>query len=371
MRSRWLKSLASRTRRALHESWASATALSSAEHSSLQQDSAQAWSLSSTALHQKVPKMVSEDKVEQPVEAQAYYDPQLRNISPRRIVSALRHVEDLTVTQIREAVVVQLGDVSCETELPRTVVFLRQGSMVSVGCSASECWQLRTKLLMSLGRESTSSWAEAWTVLELRQAPGLADVNKAFHMHRDGTLSLQTASPEVLAVVAHVLGTSECLQHFERLIDGTLTRIDHVNQEVLNTGAISGTKHDLMRLLAQVDMDLSRLIRETPRMPRVVWEHSELEELWDQLREEYDVVDRFERLQNKAGKARDSLQFLVECMHANKSDTLDWCIIALLCIEICLCANTRKARRRAHGGNEEPDPGASGSDFDATAGCEE
>ncbi|MES1912709.1 MAG: hypothetical protein MHM6MM_004940 [Cercozoa sp. M6MM] len=300
-------------------------------------------------------------------------------------------IDPFQVTQIREAVVVQLGDVSCETELPRTVVFLRQGSMVSVGCSASECWQLRTKLLMSLGRESTSSWAEAWTVLELRQAPGLADVNKAFHMHRDGTLSLQTASPEVLAVVAHVLGTSECLQHFERLIDGTLTRIDHVNQEVLNTGAISGTKHDLMRLLAQVDMDLSRLIRETPRMPRVVWEHSELEELWDQLREEYDVVDRFERLQNKAGKARDSLQFLVECMHANKSDTLDWCIIALLCIEICLwciemsdrfkeilglgkntpSANTRKARRRAHGGNEEPDPGASGSDFDATAGCEE
>ncbi|MES1912710.1 MAG: hypothetical protein MHM6MM_004940 [Cercozoa sp. M6MM] len=206
-------------------------------------------------------------------------------------------IDPFQVTQIREAVVVQLGDVSCETELPRTVVFLRQGSMVSVGCSASECWQLRTKLLMSLGRESTSSWAEAWTVLELRQAPGLADVNKAFHMHRDGTLSLQTASPEVLAVVAHVLGTSECLQHFERLIDGTLTRIDHVNQEVLNTGAISGTKHDLMRLLAQVDMDLSRLIRETPRMPRVVWEHSELEELWDQLREEYDVVDRFERLQ--------------------------------------------------------------------------
>ena len=58
--------------------------------------------------------------------------------------------------------------------------------------------------------------------------------------------------------------------------------------------------------------------------------------IWEFLRTELEMDPRFKILDMKLNLIQDNLKYFLEILQARKSDALEWTIIVLIGVEICL-----------------------------------
>lgn len=70
--------------------------------------------------------------------------------------------------------------------------------------------------------------------------------------------------------------------------------------------------------------------------PHAVWISSQQSDLWDALRVEFDIKDRFKTLDFKVTLVSESCQFFLSILHSLKSKRLEHIIIALIAVEVVI-----------------------------------
>ena len=68
----------------------------------------------------------------------------------------------------------------------------------------------------------------------------------------------------------------------------------------------------------------------------IAWKYVQYGRIWEHLRSELEVEQRFETLDMKLALVQDNLKYFLELLQARKSDSLEWTIILLIGVEICL-----------------------------------
>ena len=63
------------------------------------------------------------------------------------------------------------------------------------------------------------------------------------------------------------------------------------------------------------------------------WHLSQYESLHEQMRQEFDLEDRFKDIEFKLNLIQQNSKFFLEVLHAQKSNTLEWVIIVLIGFE--------------------------------------
>ena len=64
------------------------------------------------------------------------------------------------------------------------------------------------------------------------------------------------------------------------------------------------------------------------------WNYERYSDLWEDLRKEFELEDRFETLEYKLNLVQHNVKFFLEILQNRKSDTLEWIIIILISGEI-------------------------------------
>ena len=68
----------------------------------------------------------------------------------------------------------------------------------------------------------------------------------------------------------------------------------------------------------------------------IAWKHVQYGRIWEFLRTELEMDPRFKILDMKLNLIQDNLKYFLEILQARKSDALEWTIIVLIAVEICL-----------------------------------
>lgn len=68
----------------------------------------------------------------------------------------------------------------------------------------------------------------------------------------------------------------------------------------------------------------------------IAWKHAKYGNIWEFLRSELEMENRFETLDMKLNLVQDNLKYFLEILQNRKSDTLEWIIIILIGVEIAL-----------------------------------
>jgi uncharacterized Rmd1/YagE family protein len=68
----------------------------------------------------------------------------------------------------------------------------------------------------------------------------------------------------------------------------------------------------------------------------IAWKDVRYGRVWEFLRAELEMEPRFETLDMKLNLIQDNLKYFLEILQARKSDFLEWTIIVLIAVEICL-----------------------------------
>jgi uncharacterized Rmd1/YagE family protein len=152
------------------------------------------------------------------------------------------------------------------------------------------------------------------------------------------TLALRALDANNLRVVSSVLAQSVALAHFEAKVDAMLELFGALNREMEAVGTLPLPKRRLFQLVAENNSILTDVITKLGLLSRsdAAWAAARYTQVWDGLRTDFELDDRFENLHFKLELIATQLRFHMDVLQNRKSDALEWTIIVLITAEVAL-----------------------------------
>ncbi|XP_030552642.1 protein RETARDED ROOT GROWTH, mitochondrial [Rhodamnia argentea] len=138
-----------------------------------------------------------------------------------------------------------------------------------------------------------------------------------------------------IRIIGSVLGQSIALDYFVSQIDGMVEEFAYINRKMETTGTFTMDRKKLLQLVGKANSNLADVILKVGLFERseIAWREAKYAQIYEYLREEYEVTQRFGNLNFKLKFVEHNIHFLHEVLQNNRSNLLEWCIIFLLSIE--------------------------------------
>lgn len=151
-----------------------------------------------------------------------------------------------------------------------------------------------------------------------------------------GEISLASADPARLALVADALAKSAALAHQEATLAETLDGMDPVVARLKRFGRVGVTSRALLRAVgAALDARSRATARVSPEgKPDVLWDNPGLERLHVRLSEEFELRERAEELDRKLALIGETVQSLLSIIEARRTLGLEVAIALMIGIEV-------------------------------------
>ncbi|CDY28546.1 BnaC02g19150D [Brassica napus] len=139
----------------------------------------------------------------------------------------------------------------------------------------------------------------------------------------------------LIRIIGSVLGQSIALDYFVSQVDKLVQEFAGINRGMEKTGTFTMHRKKLFQLVGKANSNLADVILRVGLFDRseIAWREARYAQIYEYLREEYEVTQRFGNLDFKLKFVEHNIHFLQEVMQNRKSDLLEWCIIFLLTIE--------------------------------------
>nr|XP_007157690.1 hypothetical protein PHAVU_002G090200g [Phaseolus vulgaris]ESW29684.1 hypothetical protein PHAVU_002G090200g [Phaseolus vulgaris] len=146
---------------------------------------------------------------------------------------------------------------------------------------------------------------------------------------------LKSLDTDGIRIIGSVLGQSIALDYFVSQVDGLVEEFAGINRGMEKTGTFTMDKKKLLQLVGKANSNLADVILKVGLFERseIAWRDAKYAQIYEYLREEYEVAQRFGNLDFKLKFVEHNIHFLQEVLQNRKSDFLEWFIIGLLTIE--------------------------------------
>ena len=141
-----------------------------------------------------------------------------------------------------------------------------------------------------------------------------------------------------ISVISSVLAQTVALEHYEQKVDGMVEIFSKLNKSTELTGDLNISKKRLFSLVAENNNTLTELITKLGLLGRsdTAWQYAQYNIVWEGLRQDFELEDRFQDLDYKLNLIQTQVKFYLEILQNRKSDALEWIIIVLISLEICV-----------------------------------
>lgn len=142
-----------------------------------------------------------------------------------------------------------------------------------------------------------------------------------------------------VAVISNILAQSVALENYGDMIEKLLRNFERINQTVQQTGSFpTSDAHAINFLFKTVSqnnsiyLDIVSKIRIKNRAD-TAWDFVKYESIHYGLKEEFEIEERFESIEFKLNLIQQNSEFFLQILQEENSSTLEWIIIALICLE--------------------------------------
>ncbi|KAJ6841627.1 uncharacterized protein M6B38_305510 [Iris pallida] len=151
-------------------------------------------------------------------------------------------------------------------------------------------------------------------------------------------IKLKNLSIDGIRTIGSVLGQSIALDHYIRQVDGIVAEFTDINRGMEKTGTFTMERKKLFQLVGKANSNLADVILKLGLFERsdIAWKNANYAQIWEYLRDEYELTQRFGSLDFKLKFVEHNIRFLQEILQNRKSDFLEWLIIILISVEILI-----------------------------------
>ena len=141
-----------------------------------------------------------------------------------------------------------------------------------------------------------------------------------------------------ISVIGTVLAQTVALEYHELKVDNMIEIFSGLNKTTEETGEMDISKARLFKLVAENNNTLTELVTRMRLLGRsdTAWQYSQYDKVWSGLRADFELEERFDHLDYKLNLIQTQSKFYLEILQNRKSDTLEWIIIVLISMEICV-----------------------------------
>lgn len=154
----------------------------------------------------------------------------------------------------------------------------------------------------------------------------------------DGILVIDALTSARSAVVALTVGQSAGMEYYERIVDRLFARTDALVQRLERTGSVPINVRNLHRFIGEavgVRNETIAILHLLDK-PDAVWDDPVMEEIYVDLRAEFDLLDRYAALESKVRTVQEALELVLDVARDRRMWVLEATIVLLIVVEIVL-----------------------------------
>ncbi|MEN6586391.1 MAG: RMD1 family protein [Sulfuricella sp.] len=155
---------------------------------------------------------------------------------------------------------------------------------------------------------------------------------------QSGAVSLDEISLEKLQVIADALSKNLVLSLYEKKVAGEFDKIEPLAQELALHGRVSADSRKLLSKIGSMLLIEHRMVgrAEIGDKPETLWNFPQLEGLYAELEDEFELKERQSALDRKLGLISDTAQTLADVWDNKQLHRLEWYVIGLILFEIVI-----------------------------------
>jgi len=156
-------------------------------------------------------------------------------------------------------------------------------------------------------------------------------------MH-DGTLAIRQMTPGRAGVIALTVAQSAAMEYYEQIVDSLHVRTSALVDRLEKKGSVALNTRPLHRFIGEaigVRTEVLGVLHLLDK-PDATWEDPAMDAIYQELKEEFDLVDRYEALESKLRIVQEALELILGVARDFRLVVLEASIVVLIVFEIVL-----------------------------------
>ncbi len=206
--------------------------------------------------------------------------------------------------------------------------FYRFGCVVFFNFSSAEIDAQVQKLTSNLGQGLENPTAESYEVL-------VGDTHNHVEFEY---VELKKLTAEYLRLIAMTVGQSAALEYFESIADRMLLDTSTLMQALAQKGVIPFRGKELVKRIGTAASARQSIISKLSVLdpPEETWKSKELEKLYTDTQQNFDIQVRFRTLDRKLSLIQDNIEILADLASRRRANFLEALLIFLIVLEVVL-----------------------------------
>jgi required for meiotic nuclear division protein 1 len=153
-----------------------------------------------------------------------------------------------------------------------------------------------------------------------------------------GSLVVDRFGEDRAAVVALIVAQSAALEYYERIVAGLFTRTTELVDPLEKRGSVSAQIRRLHRFIGEAIATRNEVFTVLALLdkPDATWDDPAMDRIYDELRAEFDLVDRYTTMKQKLDGVQEALELVLDVARDRRMWLLEVTIVLLILFELLL-----------------------------------
>jgi uncharacterized Rmd1/YagE family protein len=155
---------------------------------------------------------------------------------------------------------------------------------------------------------------------------------------QEGRLVVDRLNSSRAAVVALIVAQSAAVETYERIVESLFAKTRRLLDQLERRGLVPLRTRPLHRFIGEAVGRRSEVLSTLHLLdkPDATWDDPAMDRIYDDLRAEFDLGDRFTALESKMRAVLDALELLLGVARDRRLVWLEVAIVGLICLEVVL-----------------------------------
>ena len=154
----------------------------------------------------------------------------------------------------------------------------------------------------------------------------------------DGTLHVDRMTAAREAVVALTVAQSAAMEYYERIVQDLFARTNTLVLQLEEKGTVPFRTRPLHRFIGEAISTRTEVLSVLHLLdkPDATWDDPAMDRIYDDLREEFDLVDRYAALESELRSIQEALELVLDVARDRRLVLLEVAVAMLIVLEIVL-----------------------------------
>jgi required for meiotic nuclear division protein 1 len=154
----------------------------------------------------------------------------------------------------------------------------------------------------------------------------------------DGTLQVDRFTPGRASIVALTVAQSAAMEYYERIVDRLFARTSELVERLQSRGTVPFRTRPLHRFIGEAVSTRTEVLSILHLLdkPDATWEDPEMDRIYDDLRAEFDLRDRYAALESKLRSVQEAVELILSVVRDRRLILLEVAVVLLIFLEIIL-----------------------------------